>query len=679
MMSSRFKISFRPWSRNRRRILGPILAFAAAQLFTPLAYAQLVGVPPIALKPVDLKVLVLTGDGAEPSFKSIQSFLNQIGIPHNDVILAPATGAAIPLPALNDANKGFYQAIILATGNLVACDAKGVCASALSDAGWAALDTYAATFGIRTLSYYTYPNPRYGLSYVSALNTATTPTALTFAAAASTIFPYLNLTHPVTVTYSYAYLAAPVAALGESTTPILSLGTGTVGVLHKKPDGREYLALTFDNNPSLLHSLSLGYGLINWVTKGVFLGSRQVYSTPQVDDLFLANELYDSVTPGCKPVGFLIDPTSDLTSQCPTGKVSGADLLSLSAWQDKLQASPQTSNFQVTMGFNGVGAADPDTVIATGDDLVSAVLAINKKFVWVSHTYDHMNLDCFNPVAKSGICTLANGAESGAEIDHNLLIAKALGLSVDAGSMITPEISGLTNAEFVQVAVTRGIKYLIIDSSTLALNPPPHNTGIRNALNPSILMVPRRPTSIFYNTVSPNPGAVGSLPDEYNYFYGPHGLFRIGGPNGTPFYGTNQTYAQIINSESDSLLMDMLRFKADPIMFHQSNLARYDHANSLFTDVMAETLKKFTDMSNLPVTSLPESAIGQLYQERMDYNASGVQATFRPGTPPTITLTTTKSATIPVTGACTNIATCATYGGQTIQKVLVPAGTTVTL
>src|ERR1700694_3725033 len=116
------------------------LFFLVTQAFVPLAYSQIT-TPPLALKPGDLKLLVLTGSGTEPSFTAIQSFLNAIGIPHDDVVLAPAGGAAVPLPPLNDTTKGFYQGIILATGNLAVCNATGLCASALSDAGWTALDT----------------------------------------------------------------------------------------------------------------------------------------------------------------------------------------------------------------------------------------------------------------------------------------------------------------------------------------------------------------------------------------------------------------------------------------------------------------------------------------------------------------------------------------------------------
>ena len=667
-----------PPAKERDTTRGLLLALLPLLLGQAVSMAFAQTTPPqLALKPVDLKLLVLAGNGTEPSFLAIQTFLNQIGVPHDDVILAAPGRAAVALPALNDSSKGFYQGIILATGNLAVCNAAGACGSALPDAGWAALDAYAAAFGIRTVSYYTYPNARYGLAPVSAVSIGATASNLSFSPGAAPIFPYLNTKNPLKITYTYAYLSAPVSAPGEVTTPILTMPGGTVGVVHKKADGREYLALTFDNNPNLIHSLALGYGVINWVTKGVFLGSRQVYLTPQVDDLFIANELYDAVTAGCKPSGFLVDPTVDLGSVCQNDQVSGADVIGLANWQSNIQVNPQTKGFQVTMAFNGLGATDDDGLVDLTDDLTSTASINAGKFNWVSHTFNHLNLDCYSPVPNSGVCRRATLQESGTEIDSNIYVARTLNLNFDGQSMVTPEISGLNNPEFIKAAVQRGIKYLIIDSSTLTANPPPHNTGIPNKLDSSILMIPRRPTSIFYNVSSPDIGVAGSLPDEYNYFYGPQGLLKIGGAGGAPFYATNQTYNQIMDQESNSLLMDMLRFKADPIMFHQSNLVRYDDVNSLFTDIMSRTLNKFMSISTLPVASMSEAAIGQLYNERMDYNASGVKATWYPGPATSITLTSTRGAMIPITGFC--MSGCPAFGGQTIRKVSVTPGSPVTV
>ena len=70
-------------------------------------------------------------------------------------------------------------------------------------------------------------------------------------------------------------------------------GATTVGVA---PGGWENLAISADNNPELTHTLLLGYGVVNWVTKGVFLGERKIYMTAQPDDVLIPDDLWDPVT-----------------------------------------------------------------------------------------------------------------------------------------------------------------------------------------------------------------------------------------------------------------------------------------------------------------------------------------------------------------------------------------------
>ena len=80
-------------------------------------------------------------------------------------------------------------------------------------------------------------------------------------------------------------------------------------------------------------------------------------------------------------------------------------------------------------------------------------------------------------------------------------------------------------------------------------------------------------------------------------------------------------------------------------------------------------------MMNLPVTSLTQSALGAALEDRMAYNASGVKATYTPGLG--VTLTATRAAKIPVTGAC--FGTCESYGGQSLSQVSIGAGQSVTI
>ena len=73
-------------------------------------------------------------------------------------------------------------------------------------------------------------------------------------------------------------------------TPLLSDPSGNALSLVYNTGGqfpREMLTQTFDTNQFLKHDLILAYGLINWVTKGLFLGDYHVYATAQVDDVFI--------------------------------------------------------------------------------------------------------------------------------------------------------------------------------------------------------------------------------------------------------------------------------------------------------------------------------------------------------------------------------------------------------
>jgi hypothetical protein len=326
------------------------------------------------------------------------------------------------------------------------------------------------------------------------------------------------------------------------------------------------------------------------------------------------------------------------------------------------------------MAFNGFGATAAGGA-PSGDSLVSEAVRQRNSFYWINHTYDHENLDCYKPVANSGICRPANQAESNAEIASNVSLANSLNLSLDAASMVTPAISGLQNPAFLSAAVSRGIKYLIADLSRPEGVPAAPNTGIWSAFQPSILMIPRRATNIFYNTVTGFNQLVGSEPDEYNYFYGPAGLFRIGGPGGPPFFTVNQSMAQITERESDALLGYMLRGEIYPSMFHQGNLYLYDGSRSLFSDVVGATLSKFSAISSLPVVSLKQSELGLRMTQRMQYNTAGVKATLTPGL--LLEINTVGAASVPVTGVCSQ--GCETYGPDKQSLVTMPAKGTKTI
>ena len=242
------------------------------------------------------------------------------------------------------------------------------------------------------------------------------------------------------------------------------------------------------------------------------------------------------------------------------------------------------------MAFNGFGLS-PASGAAANESLGAAANSLRDEFFFVNHTYDHENLDCYQPVPNSRVCTPANYAQSYDEIAQNLDSVKGLTLPIDLESMVTPGISALANTNFLKAAANQGVKYLVTDMSRAGWRPSQPNTGVFSPYVPSILYIPRRATNIFYNTNSGSSGITGSLVDEYNLFYGANGLFRA--PGGVPYFTADQTYADIINRESDQLLQYMLRGEIDPTMYHQANMIRCWGGNTLILDVLDAASNKY--------------------------------------------------------------------------------------
>src|SRR4030095_5775312 len=116
-----------------------------------------------------------------------------------------------------------------------------------------------------------------------------------------------NKNTPVPIAKTNIYLGTPLAPTalppGASVTPLLVDPSGyTLSLEYNFGDGREDLTQTFDSNPILLHDLVLAYGLINWVTKGVFLGECHIYAAAQVDDFFINSSEWVAGTPCTNPI-----------------------------------------------------------------------------------------------------------------------------------------------------------------------------------------------------------------------------------------------------------------------------------------------------------------------------------------------------------------------------------------
>ena len=131
-------------------------------------------------------------------------------------------------------------------------------------------------------------------------------------------------------------------------------GTYTLASVYTAPHGWENLAITADSNPELTHTLLLGYGVVNWVTKGVFLGERKIYMTAQPDDVLIPDELWDPATktPNDNTPG-RSNPSAGGTLALTTQPGCLADGLS--------SGNPKMAAFRLEMPFNGVGYNTTDT------------------------------------------------------------------------------------------------------------------------------------------------------------------------------------------------------------------------------------------------------------------------------------------------------------------------------
>ncbi|MFN3431017.1 MAG: hypothetical protein ACK46X_13815 [Candidatus Sericytochromatia bacterium] len=569
---------------------------------------------PASTLAIDARLLIITAAGQEACLPAIKQALDYMGTPYTVWTATERPGGLTP-EALATGDHGHYQGVILTTGNLAFFDG-ATWLSALNADEWAALEAYQARFGVRQVTWYTLPTADYGFGPAQPVDTTTSPVQTSFTAAGRAVFPYLAANASVTIQDAYTYLAPPADA---SLTPLLTDAAGhTLAGVKRYADGRENLALTFDTNQHLVHSLSLSYGLVNWVTKGVFVGDRQVYLGAQVDDYFIPDDMWGG----------------------GEFRMKATDLAAVVAWQTARRTKPTMRDFKLDMVYNALGAEDPK------DPLTALSKLVQSQFKWINHTYTHENLDALSYTASL------------AEFQKNIDAAQALKLGAfTRENLVTPQISGLYNPEAMRAAFDSGVRFMVSDTSRPNQNNPVPNHGIHNPHQPSILMIPRYPNNLFYNVSTPEEWA-----GEYNSFH-------------RGYWGRDLTYAEILDKESDVLVRYLLKGDMNPLMFHQPNLRAYDGRRTLLGDLIDATVAKYERLYNLPILSPTQDELGRRMANRMRAATAGVVATLRPGQ--SITFTAQRDASVTVTGLKTDKAV--QYGGQPISTVSIRAGQALTL
>ncbi len=352
-----------------------ILMMSVVSVLAVLALATAVSAS--AAQRIDMKVLVLGTSSTEPDFLSWQSALQREGVPFEAIATSPGhqaiTAASLSDTLPNGTAEAKYQAVIVSVGALPECTESG-CVSTLSPAEWTALEEYEHTFNVRQLTGDIYPGASYGLNS-PASSGALDGTQGTLSADGKTVFPYLN--GPVGMdTGTYGYEATPLATqvAGASFDTLVSgpSGSALVGV-YTHPNGVQEMVETFNQNQYQLQAELLRHGAINWATRGVYFGDQRNYLEANIDDNFLSDDSWST--------------TSHENDYNPADALreTPADVEYAAKWS-------AANKFRMDMLFNGGGSVQYSGEHGS-DPLLSAFQAYKNSFGWVSHTWDHPNLD----------------------------------------------------------------------------------------------------------------------------------------------------------------------------------------------------------------------------------------------------------------------------------------------
>ena len=384
----------------------------------------------------------------------------------------------------------------------------------------------------------------------------------------------------------YGYLGQPAA--GADVTPLLVDGAGDTFLAVFRPgDGREIMTMTEGSfypaiPPAYLHAQVLPYGMINWATRGVFLGERHVYFVPQPDDVLGQGDRWDAVNHR-----YIFD----------TGyRNTPADLDNLVAWQNAFRANTaNAAGFRIEMPFNGEGSLEDRAGGVAGGAVLPGTLTakaqeVEGSFTWLNHTYTHREM---------GNTDLAVSTE---EIALNTATAANLGFTDYSNeTLLTGDYSGINppNPNLAQAAYNQGVRYLLVNASVTGFNNPTPNTGIPHPTQPAILQVPRYANNIFYAVTTPEEET-----DLYNWIYCPG---YAANPNTTP---RCFDYNFVIDSVTGQALRFMLDYSVDATMFHMNNFNNYGGGRTVMTDFIEALYAKYNALfsANVPVLSLRTQA-----------------------------------------------------------------------
>lgn len=475
-----------------------------------------------AAQQIGMKVLLITDTASEVSYVDWQNTLRREGVPFTTVVTS--TGGQLPRLS-STASAGTrvanYEGVVVATSGL----------EGLSTAEWTALQTFEHEFSVRQVTAYAYPSSDYGLTTPAAgqaLPGANTPLTLTASGAAT--FPYLKRV-ALDPTGTFGYEATPLTK-ANVTTLISGPNASSMLGIYESADGRQTMYQTFDENQYMVQSELLRHGELAWLTRSTYFGDQRNYLETDIDDNFLGDSSWSvagNATASAHSTDFnaanaLREIPSDVTTAAQwsaahgfrvdmlfngSGSVQFAQGCIEAAAGDNTTGGTSTACTGVPSGTDPLLAAFQATDPATGHPSTS-------DFGWISHTWDHPNLD--------------EGCATQDQIEAELNQNTAWGSTAAAAG--NPSAGGLGLAQTTDPSITLG-----------AENPSVIITGEHSGL---ANLIPGNPGQVDPPDIDSADAATtgGTLPAG-SYEYAVADQFNTAAPGAPPVAGSGESAASI--------------------------------------------------------------------------------------------------------------------------------------
>ncbi|MFL5864074.1 MAG: hypothetical protein ACJ780_25435, partial [Solirubrobacteraceae bacterium] len=484
---------------------------------------------------IDLKVLLLGTSTTEPDFQAWEAALKREGVRYDTVVgptHTPITSSTLATTLADGTLEAKYDAVIVSVGGLTDCST-GTCVSDLSAAESTALEQYEHKFNIRQISGDVYPGTGFGMNSPT-VSGALDGSAGTLTTDGQKVFPYLKASAPITMdTGTYGYEATPVSTTNFTTLVSGPGGSSLVGI-YAHTDGVQEMVETYAQNQYQLQDELLRHGAIAWATRGVYFGDQRNYLETNIDDNFLSDDSW-SVAGNATTA-----PHSTDFNAADASRTVPADVTTAATWS-------RANNFRIDMLFNGggsVAAAAGGSIVGTGDggsgttgstgtsgtggsgsdpllgQYTSTDPSTGKPYTgdfgWISHTWDHPNID--------QACATQNYID--AELNQNTNWGTKSAASGGLGLTASTDPTAALGNDNPQVVVTG------------------EHSGLANLLpgNPGQV----DPPSLDGATPGTTAGTFGSTgPATGQYVYAITDQFNTAAPGATPVPGTGQSAASL--------------------------------------------------------------------------------------------------------------------------------------